>query len=341
MKRTDNLRVSSLRPLIASGLLMHELPITEAISENILQTRESIHEILEGRDKRLVVVVGPCSIHDPEAAIEYASKLQQLSQQYRNELCIIMRVYFEKPRTTVGWKGLINDPHLDNSFNINEGLRTSRQLLLEINALGLATGSEFLDTIIPQYISDLTSWAAIGARTVESQIHRELASGLSMPVGFKNGTAGSIQIAVDAVYAAQRPHHFLGVTEENIAAIVETSGNPNCHIILRGSKSGPNYHKQQVEQAAKLLADKSLKPRIMIDCSHGNSGKDHTRQHLVVDEVIQQLRQENHHIFGLMLESNLIEGRQDKPEIYGKSITDACIGWDETQQLLDKLAGEI
>ncbi|MCB1828146.1 MAG: 3-deoxy-7-phosphoheptulonate synthase, partial [Coxiellaceae bacterium] len=278
---------------------------------------------------------------DPQAAIDYAKKLKTAIEEYKNTLCIVMRVYFEKPRTTVGWKGLINDPRLDNSFDINQGLRTARELLLEINNLGVPTGSEFLDTIIPQYISDLTSWAAIGARTTESQIHRELASGLSMPVGFKNGTMGSIDIAVDAICAAKEPHHFLGVSKQGIAAIVSTEGNSDCHIILRGSKTGTNYDAASIAETAKLIEARKLPARIMVDCSHGNSSKNYTKQKDVLNSLCGQKQQGNQSIFGLMIESNLVAGNQalipNEPLIYGKSITDACVDWEETQAFLKKL----
>lgn len=275
---TANTRIKQLKPLIAPNLLAHELPISTSASALINQARDEISQILQSKDDRILLIVGPCSIHDPKGALDYAKRLKQCADQYKSNLHIIMRVYFEKPRTTIGWKGLINDPKLDNSFNINEGLRAARKLLLEINELGLPTGTEFLDTIIPQYISDLISWAAIGARTTESQIHRELSSGLSMPVGFKNGTTGNIQIAIDAISAASHPHHFLGVTTEGNAAIVTTNGNPDCHIILRGSNKGPNYEKQSVNDVVEKLQQNQLTQRLMIDCSHGNSNKDHVKQ---------------------------------------------------------------
>lgn len=341
MQPTDNIRIKQLRPLISPGLLIDETPLSEKAAALIAETRESIQAILNQEDDRLLVVIGPCSIHDPNAAIDYAKKLKNLIEQYKDRLCIVMRVYFEKPRTTVGWKGLINDPKLDGSFDINQGLRTARQLLLKINDLGVPTGSEFLDTIIPQYISDLTSWAAIGARTTESQIHRELSSGLSMPVGFKNGTRGSIDIAVDAICAAKQPHHFLGVSKQGIAAIVSTEGNPNCHIILRGSTSGPNYDPEHIKKTETLLAARHIPERIMVDCSHGNSSKDYKKQKEVIASICDQKNNGNRSIFGLMIESNLVEGNQslipEKDLTYGQSITDACIGWDETETVLKKL----
>lgn len=345
MQPTDNIRIKSLRPLVSPGLLLDELPLSENAAILVAETRYSIQSILNRKDDRLLVVVGPCSIHDPAAAIDYAKKLKDCIDQYKNELCIVMRVYFEKPRTTVGWKGLINDPKLDNTFDINQGLRTARQLLLEINDLGIPTGSEFLDTIIPQYVSDLTSWAAIGARTTESQIHRELASGLSMPVGFKNGTMGSIDIAVDAICAAKEPHHFLGVSKQAIAAIVSTNGNPDCHIILRGSKTGTNYDSASIEKTRKLIESRKLPSRIMVDCSHGNSNKNYKKQNDVLNALCDQKREGEQSIFGLMIESNLMPGNQkmipNEPLIYGQSITDACVNWEETQSLLEHLSNTI
>lgn len=341
MTTTSNLRIKNLRPLISPAYLAEEIPITPPVADMISNTRHLLSHILHGKDDRLIVVVGPCSIHDPDAAIEYASRLKELKVKFQEDLCVVMRVYFEKPRTTVGWKGLINDPHLDGSFDVNQGLRLARQLLLSINLIGIPTGSEFLDTIIPQYISDLVSWSAIGARTTESQIHRELASGLSMPVGFKNGTSGNIQIAVDAVYAAKHSHHFLGVTKDGLAAIVETEGNSDCHIILRGSQHGPNYDAKSISEASNSLEKHHLMPYIMVDCSHGNSAKDHKKQLLVVQSLSEQIASGNHHICGVMIESNLIEGKQaltpGKQLIYGQSITDACIHWDDTVRALQVL----
>ena len=339
---TDNLRVRELRPLIAPDLLIDEIPLSPAAFDTVNQGRQTAAKIISGDDDRLLMIVGPCSIHDPKAAIEYAKRLVELRAQYQDELCMIMRVYFEKPRTTVGWKGLINDPGLNNQFNINQGLRQARELLAEIADLGLPTATEFLDTIIPQYIADLISWAAIGARTTESQIHRELASGLSMPVGFKNGTGGSVQIAVDAIGSAQHSHHFLGVTNQGVAAIVSTAGNPHCHVILRGSKTGPNYDATAVAKATELLAKKQLTPKVMIDCSHGNSNKDYRRQQHVIEDVCAQLRMGSTAIQGVMVESHLVAGRQDAQPgqelVYGQSITDACIDWEETVALAKTLA---
>lgn len=340
MTQTNNLRIKQLIPLITPQEISTQLPATDAVTELVSATRQQLVDILQGTDPRMVVVVGPCSIHDPKAAVDYAKRLAELRKQYQDQLCIIMRVYFEKPRTTVGWKGLINDPHLDNSFKINEGLQTARQLLLQINELGLPTGTEFLDTIIPQYTADLISWAAIGARTTESQIHREMTSGLSMPVGFKNGTQGNIDIAIDALFAAKHPHHFLGVTEAGKSAIVSTSGNPDCHIILRGGKiSGPNYDQHTIGKTCALLQEKQLNHKVMVDCSHGNSQKNPDKQALVLESICQQ-RQHNHDVFGVMIESFIKAGNQplcDSLE-YGKSITDACIDWQTTVDLLDQLA---
>lgn len=342
MQSTGNLRVKGIRPLISPDLLVDEIPLSSNATSTVSIAREKIRNIIHGDDKRFLVVIGPCSIHDTEAALEYAQKLKTLADKHEDTLCIVMRVYFEKPRTTVGWKGLINDPNLDGSFDINQGLRVARQLLLDINALGVATGSEFLDTIIPQYISDLTSWSAIGARTAESQIHRELASGLSMPVGFKNGTTGSVKVALDAILAASHPHHFLGVTEQGVAAIVSTTGNDSCHVILRGATDGPNYDEATVDHTAEMLAHRQLQPKVMIDCSHGNSNKDFRRQSVVLDDICRQLNTGKQHIFGAMIESHLTEGNQslntDDALHYGQSITDACVGWEETETLIDTLS---
>lgn len=342
---TSNLRVTELRPLMAPDLLLAELPISHKATQTVTNARDNAANIIAGKDDRLLVIVGPCSIHDPKAAMEYAEKLQALSVTLETELQIIMRVYFEKPRTTVGWKGLINDPELNNSFNINKGLKTARELLLNINNLGLAAGTEFLDTIIPQYLSDLVSWAAIGARTSESQIHRELVSGLSMPVGFKNGTGGSVKIAIDAISAAKQPHHFLGVTLTGNAAIVSTVGNPNCHVILRGSTIGPNYDSECVNNVAQMLGSKNIDSKVMVDCSHGNSNKDYKRQAIVIDELCSQMASGSKNICGVMIESNLLAGNQKlvKGQVpqYGQSITDACVDWAETETLLKALADAV
>jgi 3-deoxy-7-phosphoheptulonate synthase len=298
--------------------------------------------ILDGADDRLLVVVGPCSIHDARAALDYAERLRMLAKELEDELFVTMRVYFEKPRTTVGWKGLINDPHLNGTFAVNEGLRVARRLLLDLVAIGVPAGSEFLDPISPQFFADIVTWAAIGARTVESQVHRQLASGLSMPVGFKNGTNGNVQVAIDAVRAAAHPHSFLGVTEDGLAAIVSTRGNKDCHIILRGGESGPNYEAQAVQQALELLETHGLPRRLMVDTSHGNSGKDYRRQPVVAERVAAQIATGERGIIGLLLESFLIDGRQDlaedRPPVYGQSITDACMGWEMTAPVLRNLA---
>jgi 3-deoxy-7-phosphoheptulonate synthase len=341
MKLLENSRISNLLALLPPQLLHQMLPISRHISKTVLQNRYECEAILNQNEKRLVIICGPCSIHDPEAALDYAHKLKQLNEALSDELLIIMRVYFEKPRTTIGWKGLINDPKLDESFDINKGLKLARQLLLNINELGLGCGTEFLDTTIPQYIGDLISWAAIGARTSESQIHRELASGLSMPVGFKNSVTGNLNGAVDAVLSARYSHHFLGVTNEGIAAIVATKGNKACHVILRGANSGPNYSQQDIAKAHKLLAKHGLTQTVMVDCSHGNSQKNHENQINVVNDLITRIGNKEQGILGLMLESNLIEGKQSllsPPLLYGQSITDACINFDTTKNILTKLA---
>ena len=339
---TDDVRINELRPLIPPAILMEELPLSENVSNLVTTSRREASNIFNGADDRLLVVVGPCSIHDPDAAIEYANRLKPLADQLKDDLCIIMRVYFEKPRTTVGWKGLINDPDLDNSFDINRGLRLARNLLLDIGEIGLPAGSEFLDTISPQFIADLISWGAIGARTTESQVHRELASGLSMPVGFKNGTDGNIQIAIDAIGAASNPHHFLSVTKQGISAIVTTAGNDSCHLILRGANSGPNYHEESVVASAEQLSAAKVNSRIMVDCSHGNSNKDYNRQPLVVSDIARQLAAGSKTICGVMIESHLVAGNQKLKSVdsleYGQSITDACVSWEMTEPMLAELA---
>ncbi len=340
--RTDDLRIEDLKPLIPPAILMEELPLDDAGSATVARSREQVVEILSGRDDRLLVVAGPCSIHDPEAGLEYAQRLQKLADEFRSDLFIVMRVYFEKPRSTVGWKGLINDPQLDGSFAINRGLRTARRFLLDVTRLGLGAGCEFLDPISPQFLADVVSWGAIGARTSESQIHRELASGLSMPVGFKNGTDGKIQIALDAILASAHPHHFLSVTKQGVAAIFATRGNPDCHLILRGGNTGPNYAAEDVERAVDALGRLGLAPRLMVDCSHGNSAKDFRRQPDVAQSVAAQLVGGSRHVFGIMLESFLIDGRQDleagKHPVYGQSITDACLGWERSVPVFTELA---
>ena len=340
---TDDLRIENLRPLVPPMILVdEELPITEQATATVTGARREIGDIISGRDQRLLVIAGPCSIHDTNAAVEYAGRLKKEADRLAEDLLVIMRVYFEKPRTTVGWKGLINDPDLDGSFNINHGLRLARGLLLDLANMGLAAGSEFLDTITPQFTADLVAWGAIGARTAESQVHRELASGLSMPVGFKNGTGGSIQIAIDGVRAARHPHHFLGVTSQGIAAIISTSGNESCHVILRGSNNGANFDQTVVDETSQALRNAKLPHRVLIDCSHGNSQKDYERQPEVCADVCTQIAAGSDNICGVMMESHLVAGRQDiKPDVpltYGQSVTDACIGWETTVPMLEDLA---
>ena len=339
---TDDLRIAELRPLTSPAILMEELPISEDVSNLIAKTRLAAGNIVKGEDDRLLVIVGPCSIHDPDAALDYASRLVKVADRLQDDLVIIMRVYFEKPRTKVGWKGLINDPYLDNSFKINAGLHIARKLLVDLGNIGLPAGSEFLDTITPQFIADLVSWGAIGARTTESQVHRELASGLSMPVGFKNGTDGNIQIAIDAIGAARSPHHFLSVTKQGISAIVATTGNDSCHLILRGASNGPNFSETAIKAATKKLRAADVAGRIMVDFSHGNSNKDHTRQTLVAEDVCRQLADGSKRICGVMVESNLKAGKQTLKDAasleYGLSVTDACISWEMTEPVLESLA---
>ena len=344
-QRTRDLRIESFRPLIPPAILLEELPLSEAGSATVTRGRQEISRILNGQDDRLIVIVGPCSIHDPAAAREYARRLEAVADRLVSDLCIVMRVYFEKPRTTVGWKGLINDPRLDGSFAINEGLRLGRRLLLDFAEQGLFAGCEFLDPISPQFTSDLVSWGAIGARTTESQVHRELASGLSMPVGFKNGTDGGIQIAIDAVRSSAHPHSFLGVTEQGLCAIVSTSGNLDCHVILRGGQTGPNYDAMSVQKTLSALRDAKLAARLMIDTSHGNSEKDHRRQPAVGHEIAVQVAQGEGGIVGVMMESFLVDGRQDLRDptalVYGRSITDACMSWEMTVPVLEELAESV
>jgi 3-deoxy-7-phosphoheptulonate synthase len=342
-RQTDDLRITQVRPLVPPAILLEEIPITEGASNLISDTRLAVANALRGLDPRLVIIVGPCSIHDTQAALEYAERLVRLAERYANHLVIVMRSYFEKPRTSIGWKGLINDPDLDESFHINKGLRLARRLLLDVNNMGLPTASEFLDTQIPQHIADLTSWVAIGARTTESQVHRELASGLSMPVGFKNGTDGSIQTAVDAVLTAGSPHWFPSVTKQGVSAIFQTTGNDACHVILRGgTRTGPNYGAEHVSKVCARLAAKGLRESVMIDCSHGNSHKDHRRQAEVAASICEQVGSGSWQIFGAMLESHMVEGRQDyvpgQPLVHGQSITDACLSLAQTEPLLEQLA---
>jgi 3-deoxy-7-phosphoheptulonate synthase len=339
---TDDLRICETKEVVAPVQVHDEIPMTEAAAKTILHARDDIHKVLIGKDDRLIVIVGPCSVHDTKAAEEYAGLLKTIKDELKQDLVIIMRVYFEKPRTTVGWKGLINDPDLDASFNINKGLRVARQLLLDLNNIGIPAATEYLDLITPQYISDLISWGAIGARTTESQVHRELASGLSCPVGFKNATDGGINVAIDAINSSMRPHHFLSVTKEGRSAIFSTKGNDDAHIILRGGNDEPNYDAVNVEKVAEGLEKSGLPARIMIDFSHANSLKQCHRQLVVAEDVAEQLAGGDNRIVGAMVESHLKSGRQDQvegePLTYGKSITDACLGWDDTVQLLNSLA---
>ena len=343
--KTRDLHVESIRPLLPPAILLEELPLSDKGSQVVARARKEVARILGGEGDRLIVIVGPCSIHDPGAGLEYARRLEAVADELSEDLRIVMRVYFEKPRTTVGWKGLINDPILDGSFAINEGLRLARRLLLDLAELGLPSGCEFLDPITPQFISDLVTWGAIGARTTESQVHRELASGLSMPVGFKNGTDGGVQIAIDAVRAAAHHHRFLGVTEQGLAGIVSTRGNPDCHVILRGGQEGPNYDASHVQKTLAALRDSKLPPRLMVDASHGNSDKDFRRQPVVARDVASQVAQGEAGIIGVMLESFLVEGRQDLKDrrtlVYGQSITDACLSWETTVPVLRELAAAV
>ncbi|MGJ8638133.1 MAG: 3-deoxy-7-phosphoheptulonate synthase [Opitutaceae bacterium] len=339
----DDTRIARMRPLLPPAILIEEIPLSEKATTVIDQGRKESAAILAGEDDRLIVVVGPCSIHDTKAALEYAERLVPYAEKHKAELQIIMRVYFEKPRTVVGWKGLINDPNIDGSFEINKGLRIGRQLLVDICELGLPTGAEFLDTIIPQFIADAIAWSAIGARTTESQIHRELASGLSMPVGFKNGTSGNVQIALDAVRSSAQPHWFPSVTKQGASAIFQTTGNPSAHVILRGgNRTGPNYEGKDIEPILEQLKAVDLPPYLIVDCSHGNSNKDYTRQSEVAHVLAEQIAAGQSAIAGVMLESHLVEGRQnysqDGDNIYGQSITDACINFDATEAIFEELA---
>ncbi|WP_372786683.1 3-deoxy-7-phosphoheptulonate synthase [Phenylobacterium sp.] len=344
MPSTDDLRIQRLETLSPPSQVIGEAPATSRIAETVGDARRAAHRILHGQDDRLLVVIGPCSIHDPKAAIDYARRLAAERERHAADLEVAMRVYFEKPRTTVGWKGLINDPDLDGGFRINEGLRLARRVLLDICALGLPAACEFLDVTTPQYIADLVAWGAIGARTTESQIHREMASGLSCPVGFKNGTNGDVRIAVDAVLAASQPHHFLAVTKEGRAAIATTTGNGDAHIVLRGGKT-PNYDAASIAAAATALAAAGLPPRLMVDASHANSGKNHENQPAVVADLCAQLADGQPRIMGVMIESHLVAGRQDlvagRPLTYGQSVTDACVDWEASVGLLDALAGAV
>ena len=337
---TDDLRIRAVRPLLPPAILMEEVPLTDQAADLVSNARKSIARSLAGEDSRLVMVVGPCSIHDSAAALDYAERMKPIMDRYADQLVFVMRAYFEKPRTTVGWKGLINDPKLDGSFRINEGLRSARKLLAQLAELGIPAGTEFLDTTVPAHIADLISWGAIGARTSESQTHRELASGLSMPVGFKNATDGSVRTAVDAVMAAKEPHWFPGTSKQGVSAILQTTGNDTCHIILRGgSRTGPNYDQKHVADACAMLEKEGLPTRLMIDLSHGNSRKDHLKQIEVGQDVASQVRTGSP-IFGVMIESNIVEGRQNygPNAIYGQSVTDACISIEQTEVVLEALA---
>lgn len=341
----DDLRIIKTQEVVTPTQVHSELPISDQAVQTVMDARAEAHKILTGEDDRLLIVVGPCSIHDPDAALEYAEKLKTLKTELKDDLLIIMRVYFEKPRTTVGWKGLINDPDLNSSFNINKGLRMARKVLLGINNLGMPAATEYLDLITPQYVSDLISWGAIGARTTESQVHRELASGLSCPVGFKNATDGSFKIAIDAIKAAMSPHHFLSVTKEGRTAIFSTSGNEDAHIILRGGKDAPNYDAVNVDKVAKGMEKAGLRANIMVDFSHANSLKQFQRQMIVGEDVGEQIANGDKRIMGIMAESNLKSGRQDlidgQPLTYGQSITDGCLGWDDSETLLNTIAEKV
>ncbi len=345
IERIRDQRIDRVRPLVSPALLSHELPLSDTLATAVVEGRQAVSRIVNGDDDRLLVVVGPCSVHDPAAALDYAQRLRERTDALRNELCIVMRVYFEKPRTVTGWKGLINDPHLDGSGDVTEGLRLARRLLLDVVGMGLPVGCEFLDPIIPQYIADTVSWGAIGARTVESQVHRQLASGLSMPVGLKNRTDGSLQPAVDAVLAASVPHVFTGITEHGTAAVLSTTGNPDCHVILRGGRNAPNYDAASVADVMDRLQRANLPARVVIDASHDNSGKNHENQPAVIHDVAEQVSSGQRGIVGVMLESFLVSGRQDptpgQPLVYGQSITDACMSWDMTMPVLDTLAKSV
>jgi 3-deoxy-7-phosphoheptulonate synthase len=346
MQQTQDLHVVETRPLVSPALLHHELPMTNEAAALVSEARDRIRHILYNEDRRLLVIVGPCSVHDVDAAYEYGQKLVNLRHELSGQLEIIMRVYFEKPRTNIGWKGLINDPHLDGSYDINTGLRLARKLLLDLAHLGLPAATELLDPVTPQYIADVIAWTAIGARTTESQTHREMASGLSMPIGFKNSTDGSLQAAVNAMVAASQPHHFLGINHHGLASIVTTTGNLDCHLVLRGGKSGPNFAQENVETAAAEMAKLKLNPRMMIDCSHANANKDHTRQVTVLEDVANQMRGGARHILGVMIESHLKAGNQPIPNnlrelTYGQSITDACVDFETTTTMLRQLASAV
>jgi 3-deoxy-7-phosphoheptulonate synthase len=343
MYKTQDLHVVENRPLLSPNQLLEKLPLTETAAALVTQTRDRIRNIMHNEDRRLLVIVGPCSVHDVDAAYEYAQKLVKLRAKFSDQLEVVMRVYFEKPRTSIGWKGLINDPHLDGSYDINEGLRLARKLLLDLAELGLPAGTELLDPITPQFIADLIAWTAIGARTTESQTHREMASGLSMPIGFKNNTNGSLEAAINAMLAASQPHHFLGINQSGHASIVSTTGNADGHMVLRGGKQGPNYDADSVNRAAASLAAQSLNARVMVDCSHANANKDHNLQMTVIDSLAEQIAGGSQNLLGAMIESHLIAGNQPIPAdlnnlVYGQSITDACVNIDTTATMLEKLA---
>lgn len=344
MLPNDDLRIDNIQELLPPIALLERFPASKKVSKTVSKARKNIHSMLHGDDNRLLVIIGPCSIHDPKAAIEYAERLKPLKKRYKKQLEIVMRVYFEKPRTTIGWKGLLNDPHLDGTYNMNEGLRIGRKLLLNLTRMGMPTAVEFLDVISPQYLADLISWGAIGARTTESQVHRQLASGMSCPIGFKNGTNGNTQIAIDAIGSGKASHHFLSVTKFGHSAIVSTEGNEDCHIILRGGRE-PNYDQKSVDTVESALAKHNLPKKIMIDCSHANSQKQFKRQLTVAEDIAKQLADGNQSIFGVMIESNLVEGNQkliDKASLtYGQSITDACIGWNDSEAILATLANAV
>ncbi|MES9859164.1 MAG: 3-deoxy-7-phosphoheptulonate synthase [Sedimenticola sp.] len=342
--QTDDLRIRAIKELVAPAQLLADLPICDEAAETVFSARQEIHRIIHGEDDRLVIIVGPCSVHDPAAARDYAEKLNRVKEELKDDLMIVMRVYFEKPRTTVGWKGLINDPDLDGTFHINQGLYLARRLLLDVNSMGLPAGTEFLDLISPQYVADLVSWGAIGARTTESQGHRELSSGLSCPVGFKNGTNGTLKIALDAIRSASQPHHFLSVTKEGASAIFATGGNEDCHVILRGG-SRPNYDTESINITAEEMEKAGFKPQMMVDVSHANSSKRHQKQIAVCHDVAGQIARGDQRIMGLMIESFLEAGRQDwradQELVYGQSITDACISWQDTEPLLYALSDAV
>ena len=344
--QTDDIRITGMQEVIPPESLMSDLPMSSEASSLVFKTRQEVADIIHKNDDRLLAIIGPCSIHDPKAAIEYAQLLANSADRYRESLLIVMRVYFEKPRTTVGWKGLINDPHLNNSFNINEGLKIARKLLLDINELGITAGTEYLDPISPQYVGDLVSWGAIGARTTESQIHRQLASGLSCPIGFKNSTDGDVQIAVDAIKSSNHSHIFLSVTKQGHSAIFSTAGNPDCHVILRGGANGTNFDRVSVAATQELLSDADVDAGIMVDMSHANSQKDHNKQLLVCESICHQLADGDSNIVGVMVESNLLSGRQSITDDlsalnYGQSITDACVDWADTEKIIEQLSAAV